>query len=159
MDFDPLRHLLAAIAYRFHAAVVDAPASFADFDPGHGVRSPRALLTHCVQVLRLARSSFEPGLEVDAAVREGWAWAELVEAFHAELGRLDAHHAEAAPAHEWPVEKLVQGPYADVLTHVGQLTLLRRLEGHPVERQSYLRARVEVGRLGPDQAAPAPPLF
>ncbi len=159
MEFDPLRHLLATIAYRFRAVVVDAPASFPDFDPGGGVRSPRVLVTHCLQVLRLARSSFEPGLDVDAPVRGSWSWDELVAALHAELERLDAHHAQGTPAREWPPEKLLQGPYSDVLTHIGQLALMRRLEGHPVERQSYLRAGVEVGRLGPDQASPAPPLL
>ena len=114
---------------------------------------------HCVQVLRLARSTFEPGLDVDKPVREYWAWDDLVNEFHGELRRLDAHLEADSPAHDWPLEKLVQGPFADVLTHVGQLALLRRLEGHPVERQSYLRAQVEVGRLGDDQASPAPPLL
>ena len=159
MPFDPLRHLLASIAYRFHAAVSEAPESFRDFDPGAGVRSPRHLLTHCVQVLRLARSTFEPGLDVEAPIREYWAWDDLITEFHAELAALDAHLAGASPAHEWSLEKLVQGPFADVLTHVGQMAMLRRLEGHPVERQSYLRAQIETGRLGDDQAHPAPPLL
>lgn len=159
MSFDPTRHLLAAIAYRFHAAVVDAPDSFRDFDPGRGVRSPRALVTHCIQVLRLARSSFEPGLDMDAAIHQHWAWDDLLGHFHEELEQLDAHLAAGAPTHDWPLENLVHGPFADVLTHIGQLTMLRRLEGHPVERQSYVRAQIATGRLGPDQAAPAPPLL
>ena len=159
MDIVPLRHLLAAVAYRFHAAVVDAPAGFADFDPGHGVRSPRALLTHCVQVLRLARSSFEPGLDVDEPVRRAWDFDRLVDEFHAEIGRLDQHLVDGTPPRDWPLEKLLQGPMADLLTHIGQLAMLRRLAGHPVERQSYIRARIEIGRLGPDQADPAPPLL
>ena len=129
MDFDPVRHLLAAIAFRFHAATSGAPATFRDFDPGRGARSPRALLTHCVQVLRLARSSFEPGVDVDEPVRAAWTFDELVSEFHAELGRLDAHFVAGAPTHEWTLPQLVQGPLADVLTHIGQLTMMRRLAG------------------------------
>lgn len=159
MDFDPLRHLLAAIAYRFHAAVADAPESFRDYDPGQGVRSPRALLTHCVEVLRVARSTFEPGIDIQNAAPDHDAWDDLVGAFHHELDHLDEHLKQESPAHEWTLEKVVQGPFADVLTHIGQLTLLRRLEGHPVVRQSYIRARVQEGRLGADQEDPAPPLL
>ena len=160
MPFDPVRHLLAAIAFRFHAAVHDAPDAFRDFDPGHGVRSPRTIVAHCVHVLRLARSSFEPGLDVEGPVREHHTWAELVAEVHGELERLDRHVVEGNPTFDWPLENLLHGPFADVLTHVGQLAMLRRLHGHPVERQSYLRARLEAGRLAPeDQPAPAPPML
>lgn len=159
MEIDPLRHLLAAVAYRFHAAVVDAPESFRDYDPGEGVRSPRVLITHCVHVLRLARSTFEPEIDVEEAVHEHFAWDDLVGAVHDELAVLDQHLHDGSPTHRWPLETLVQGPFADVLTHVGQIAMLRRLAGRPVERQSYIRAKIEVGRLGTDQADPAPPLL
>lgn len=160
MSFDPLRHLLAAIAYRFHAALADAPEGFRDFDPGGGVRSPRVLVTHCVHVLRIARSSFEPGLEIEEPIRDHLSWDELVDQIHVELAVLDQYIEAGTPTHDWPLESLVQGPFADVLTHVGQLAMLRRMAGRPVERQSYLRARLEAGRLAPsDQPAPSPPML
>ena len=52
------------------------------------------------------------------------------------------------------VEELFQGPIADALTHVGQLTLLRRLSGSPVRGENYLRAEIAAGRVGPEQVPP-----
>ena len=53
------------------------------------------------------------------------------------------------------MEKLVQGPFANALTHVGQLAMLRGMAGAAVRPESYARADIVVGRVGPDQAAPA----
>ena len=51
-------------------------------------------------------------------------------------------------------EKLIQGPLADALTHVGQLAMLRGMAGAPVRPESFARATVTPGRVGPDQAPP-----
>ena len=53
-----------------------------------------------------------------------------------------------------PIDKLIQGPLADALTHVGQLAMLRGMAGVPVGPESYARAKIEAGRVGRDQAAP-----
>lgn len=142
MDPDLLRHLLATISYRFGAAVEDAPDGFDAFDPGAGVRTPSGLLEHCVYVLQLARASFEPGLEPNPSMGEAASWAERTDALRRELELLDAHVAKGTPTHSWTFAQMVQGPLSDVLTHIGQLALLRRLHGHPLARQSYLRAEI-----------------
>ena len=154
MSDELLRHLLATVAYRFHAAVEGCAPDFADFVPEGASRSPRDLLAHCVYVLRLARSSFEPGLEVTAP--PAVSWDEMAALLHDELAMLDHHLERARPAQTWTLEQLVQGPFADVLTHIGQLAMLRRMSGDPVQPQSFLRAKVRVGRVGPDQAPPVP---
>ena len=51
-------------------------------------------------------------------------------------------------------EKLFQGPIADALTHVGQITLLRRMAGSPVRGENYFKAAIAVGQVGPDQPTP-----
>jgi hypothetical protein len=43
------------------------------------------------------------------------------------------------------VEKLIQGPIADALTHVGQIVLLRRVAGKPVRVESYFTVEIVVG--------------
>jgi hypothetical protein len=48
-------------------------------------------------------------------------------------------------------EMLLQGPLADALTHVGQLAMLRGAAGKPVRPESYPRADIVPGRVGPDQ--------
>ncbi|MGH7694799.1 MAG: hypothetical protein ACRENH_07450, partial [Gemmatimonadaceae bacterium] len=54
-------------------------------------------------------------------------------------------------------EQLLQGPFADVMTHVGQLGLLRRLADSPVAPENFIYAHIDGDRLGPDQAMPARP--
>ncbi|HEY7410021.1 MAG TPA: hypothetical protein VII13_04730, partial [Vicinamibacteria bacterium] len=53
-----------------------------------------------------------------------------------------------------PWTRLFQGPIADALTHVGQLTMLRRLGGAAVRGENYFRAEISAGRVGDDQPAP-----
>jgi hypothetical protein len=53
-----------------------------------------------------------------------------------------------------PADKLFQGPIADAFTHVGQLTMLRRLAGAPVRGENYFKADIATGRVGAEQTAP-----
>jgi hypothetical protein len=76
-----------------------------------------------------------------------------MERFFAALKAFDDYLASAEPLHASP-EKVFQGPVADALTHVGQLTYLRRLAGVPIRGESYLAAEITAGRVGNDQAAP-----
>jgi hypothetical protein len=80
-------------------------------------------------------------------------WAQEVDRFFAALGQFDAWLASDQPLGESP-ERLFQGPIADALTHVGQLTMLRRVQGAPIRGENYHRAEIVVGRVGADQAAP-----
>jgi hypothetical protein len=52
--------------------------------------------------------------------------------------------------------KIIQGGIADALTHTGQLAMLRRLSGHRMRGESYARADIVIGRVGPDQTPPDP---
>lgn len=66
--------------------------------------------------------------------------------FFAALSRFD----EAVGSGELlgSVERLFQGPVADALTHVGQLAMLRRLAGSPVQGENYFKAEIAVGQVG-----------
>ena len=66
---------------------------------------------------------------------------------------MDAFFATAQPS-AMAIETLFQGPISDVLTHIGQLAMLRRLAGFPVRGEVMIIADVEIGRVGRDQAAP-----
>ena len=43
------------------------------------------------------------------------------------------------------MEKLIQGPIGDALTHVGQIVMLRRVAGRPVRVESYFAAEIVAG--------------
>lgn len=53
--------------------------------------------------------------------------------------------------------RLLQGPFADAMTHAGQLAMLRRLAGAPVPPENFIVADVSPDRLGPEQPPPASP--
>ena len=73
--------------------------------------------------------------------------------FHEGLTALDGRLAATEPL-GFSAEKLFQGPIADALTHVGQITLLRRMAGAPVRGEHYFKAEIAAGRVGPDQSPP-----
>jgi hypothetical protein len=80
------------------------------------------------------------------------SWSEARERFFAGMAALDAALAEA-PSEGIREEAIFQGPVADALTHVGQLAMLRGMTGAPVRPESYARATIRVGVVGPEQSA------
>lgn len=81
-------------------------------------------------------------------------WDKEVERFFDGLATLDAVLADNL-RFTGSIDKLIQGPLADALTHVGQLAMLRGIAGAPVRPESYARATIVPGRVGREQAAPA----
>ncbi|HMB54959.1 MAG TPA: hypothetical protein VKU40_16700 [Thermoanaerobaculia bacterium] len=152
---DLLRHSVATVAYRGGKAVRGAPPEFADFRPvspaGKPSRTPGEILAHVGDLYDWALHLAD-GEHVwhDS---EPLPWPQEVERFFAALARFDDRLAAGAPLGS-PAEKLFQGPVADSLQHVGQLTYLRRLAGVPIRGENYYRADVSAGRVGAEQAAP-----
>jgi hypothetical protein len=141
----PLRHTIATIGYRASRALLDAPAAFGDFEPGSGIDSPLRILAHVNDVLGSAHARLL-GIDFVRTAVSDWS-TELARTFTC-LERLDAAVADgrATAASQWA--RLLQGPLSDVLTHIGQLALLRRLFGRPVASGvSYAVAPIEAGRV------------
>jgi hypothetical protein len=144
-----LRHTVATLAYRGGKAVSDAPASFADLRVGDRTRTPVQILAHIGDLLDWALwlAKGEHRWHDSAPL----PWPQEVERFFAALERFDAYLASDAPL-GWPAERIFQGPIADALTHVGQLTMLRGLGGAPVRGENYARAEISAGRVGAEQS-------
>jgi hypothetical protein len=146
-----LRHAVATLAYRGAKAVRGAPDSFASFHASETTRTPAQILAHVGDLL-------DWGLSI-AQGAEAWnnseplAWDEEVARFHRALESFDSYLASDAELGA-TCERLFQGPIADALTHVGQLTMLRRIAGAPIKGENYSRAKIEASRVGAEQAAP-----
>ena len=144
-----LRHTLATLAYRGAKAVCDAPDSFASFQVAATTRTPAQILAHIGDLLDWALSI--------AKGTESWhdskpqQWNQDVERFHAVLARFDDYLASDAEL-AGTCERLFQGAIADSLTHVGQITMLRRIAGAPIKGENYSKAKIEAGRVGAEQA-------
>jgi hypothetical protein len=149
-----LRHFLAALAYRTQKALRGAPPSFATFDAGQQVRTPVALVRHMTSVLGYARTCFEgghyhavplPDLEAEVA------------RFHAMLEDVARHLSAGTELQGATEERLLQGPFADAMSHAGQIAMLRRLAGSPVPPEDFMDAAVDPANLGPMQPEPVSP--
>ncbi|MCC7003707.1 MAG: hypothetical protein IT357_16230 [Gemmatimonadaceae bacterium] len=151
-----VRHFLAAIAYRAQKAMRDAPAAYWRYDSGNRSRTPAALLRHMTSVLGYTRTfavggsyPFEPEPLESAAAEQ--------QRFHEMLSAVSDLIAPDGSLGSLTAEQLLQGPLADVMTHVGQLAMLRRLAGAPVAPENFIFAEVDPANLSPDQPAPARP--
>jgi hypothetical protein len=149
-----LRHFLAALAYRSQKALRGAPAGFGDFQAGSQTRTPKELVRHMTSVLGYARTYFigghyrpEPLPDIDREVVR----------FHEMLADLGRHLSGGTPLSDTTPARLLQGPFADVMTHVGQLAMLRRLAGSPVPPENFILATVDPENLGPEQPPPVSP--
>ena len=149
-----LRHFLAALAYRTQKALRDAPPDFGNFTMGEKTRTPHELVCHMSSVLGYARTFFVGGTYWPEKLPD---LAAEIERFHLMLEDLAEHLEQGDRMHGITPEQMLQGPFADAMTHVGQLAILRRLAGSPVAPENFIAADIQSDRLGPDQAEPASP--
>lgn len=153
-----LQHALATIAYRTQKALRGASLTFAAFEAGQDVRTPQELVRHMASVIGYACTFFAGGTYRPEPLD---SFAAEIDRFHENLQRLSAHLASGKPPvgdfADLTAARLLQGPPADVLTHAGQLALLRRLAGEPVPPENFVHAAVDPDQLGPAQAEPVSP--
>ena len=152
-DRELLRHALAVLAYRGGKPIRNAPPEFASFDTGAG-HTPLVILAHLGDLLvwTLSHAKGEGKWPNHAPT----AWDDEAARFFGALAALDAHLASGEPVRA-ELPRLLQGPIADALTHVGQLMMLRRMSGSPVYGENYLVADIVTGRVGPEQSTPVKP--
>lgn len=146
-----LRHTVATLAYRGAKAVRDAPESFASFKAVETTRTPVQILTHIGDLLDWVLSMAKGAETWNNA--EPKPWPQEIERLHAALARFD-EFLDSDQELAVPCERLFQGGIADALTHVGQLTILRRIADAPIKGENYSVAKIEAGRVGADQEKP-----
>ncbi len=146
-----LRHTVATLAYRSRKVLADVPPGFAAFQASEGSRS-------AVQILAHMGDLFDWALSI-ALGQQAWKdetplpWEEEVLRFYAALRRFDDRLADPSDL-KAPAAALFQGPIADALTHLGQISLLRRMAEAPVKGENYYPAEILAGRIEPATQAP-----
>jgi len=154
-DRELLRHFLAAIAYRTQKALRGAPEHYATYSAGNRVRTPAELIRHMTSLMGYVRTYFQGGsypVKPDPLP----TFEAEVERFHEMLEAVGALLATGATG-SITTEQLLQGPFADTMTHVGQLAMLRRLADSPVAPENFIYADIRADRLDADQPPPARP--
>ncbi len=141
-----LRHILAIIAYRLTKTLHSVDPEFLSFTTANEARKPVEIILHMASVLSFCRAAIESKtLEKPTPVKE----EEEANRFFHLLKQTD----EALQIHPVTLElalQLIQGPLADMLTHVGQLALLRRYYNNPISAENFMKAKIRIGNLAPE---------
>jgi hypothetical protein len=139
-----LRHLVATIAFRTKVAVADSPADLADFKINETIRTPGQILAHMGDLMQGSMSLMKGDFVYINSVPLPWK-AELTR-FFSVVKEFDTFLASEATLRQ-PIEKIVQGPIGDALTHVGQIVMLRRAAGSPIRPELYFTAEITPGEM------------
>ena len=138
------RHVVATVAYRGGLAVSDAPENFSLFRVNHTTRTPGELLAHICDLLE--GSLYLVKGEMVYLTSAPLSWEEEIARFFSAVKEFDSYLASDSPL-DCSMEKLIQGPIGDALTHVGQIVMLRRMAGKPVRVEPYFTAEIVAGEI------------
>ena len=105
--------------------------------PKHS-RTPAKILAHMGDLMDWALAMADGRCEWHES--SPLAWEKECERFFTALKKFDDYLASEKPL-QAPAEKLFQGPIADALTHIGQIAMLRRMAGSPIEGRELFRSR------------------
>jgi hypothetical protein len=146
-----LMHYLASIAYHLQKAIRNAPNNYWKFSAGNQVRSPQEILLHITSLIGYTRTFFVGGVYTTKPLSN---IEDEIDRFHHILEDVSNHLKTNSDLHDITEYQLLQGPLSDIMTHIGQLSLLRRLYGDPVPPENFIYADISSVRLGKNQPAP-----
>ena len=136
-----LVRLVDGLGFRFRWAVEGLRETDRDFSPGHDAMTIGALVDHIRELVLMVRDAFR--LDVAASGTADEQTLQHLWAIREALTSLDDRELETLEIRKHPLWYAVNGPLADALTHVGQINLLRRLNGNPCPRVSVFRGRAD----------------
>lgn len=155
-DRELLRHFLAAIAYRTQKALRGAPAHYPTFSAGKRARTPVEILRHMASLMGYVATHFLGG-SYPVKPEPLPTFPQEIARFHQMVQTVGDLLEKGTVLREITTEQLLQGPFADVMTHVGQLAMLRRLADSPVAPENFIYADIRADRLDARQPPPARP--
>ena len=130
-----LRHILATIKYRFNKSVKYRNRAFDDLSLGQGSRTPAEIVNHMYAVLSATAFFIQEEKMLKDAPEKVDLNAEI-NRFVQEIENLDKVFTEKELDLNYS-KRLLQGPLSDILTHIGQIAMLSRLNDKPIEREDF----------------------
>ncbi len=143
MKNELLRHIISTIKYRFERSINGSHQAFADFSLGKGSRSPKEIIHHMNDVIYATRVFIEKESLPQEKIMS-LSFDREIERFKTELGRVD----QLLDSKDLDInysKKLFQGPFSDILTHIGQIAMLQRLVNNPIDREDFSRSEIKTG--------------
>jgi len=143
MKNEYLRHTLSTIDYRFQKSVKIADVDFGDFNIGKGSRTPNEIINHMYKILYATRIYIlEERLQKE--IPEKLNLKLEIDRFNVELKNLDKVLSNKELEMNYS-KRLLQGPLSDILTHIGQISMLSRLKGNPIKFEDFSSAPITTG--------------
>lgn len=144
MKNEYLRHTLATIDYRFKKSVKYRNADFGEYSLGKESRSPNEIINHMYFVL----SSTTIYIQEERIQKEEPKKLDLeleIERFNSEIKKLD----KVLFINELDMnysKRLLQGPLSDIITHIGQISMLSRLNNNPIEWEDFSSSPIRINK-------------
>lgn len=143
MKNELLRHTISTIKYRFEKSVDESKEDFGEFRLGKGSRTSKEIINHMYHVLNSTRIYLkEERINFEQPVK--LTLSQEIERFNYELINTD----KALDITELPInysKRLLQGPLSDILTHIGQISMMQRLNGKPINAEDFSAATIKTG--------------
>ena len=142
MKNEYLRHTLATIDYRFRKSIKYRNSDFGDYSLGKKSRTPKEIINHMYFVL----NSTTIYIQEERMQREQPEKLSLeleIDRFNLEIKNLDKVLAENELDMNYS-KRLIQGPLSDILTHIGQISMLSRLNNNPIEWEDFSSSTIRI---------------
>ncbi|KXX69472.1 hypothetical protein [Flammeovirga sp. SJP92] len=112
---------------------------FGEFSLDKGSRSINEILIHVIEVLDWATEQIT-NKQKEVIVHSEFEL--LVNEFIKKIDQFEMNLSD----HQIDIDltkKLIQGPLSDILTHIGQIAMLSRLNDKPIEKEDFSEARIK----------------
>ncbi len=129
-----LIQLIEIICYRLNKGINGATAAYYELKVHAESRSPTEILSHVVDVSNYGLHM----LDLPKSLKNE---AHLVQQVMDNFELMKSHVSKTKVDMETS-KKLIYGPLSDTLTHIGQLALLRRLDGTPIPHENFTKAKI-----------------
>jgi hypothetical protein len=135
MKNEYLRHTLATIDYRFQKSIKYRNADFGDYALGKKSRTPKEIINHMYFVLS-STTIYIIEERVQQEMPDKLDLELEIARFNSEIKNLDKVLSENELDMNYS-KRLLQGPLSDILTHIGQISMLSRLNNNPIEWEDF----------------------
>lgn len=124
--------LIEITIYRFDKCVVTLSNDFLNLQLENGCRTPKEIIKHLVDVTNYGISILEIKNEMKVDNECTYIRSNLTQiiTFSVQNEISDIQKIQ-----------LINGPLSDTLTHIGQLAILRRVLGNPIDWEDYTNAK------------------
>ncbi len=131
-------HLIATIKYRFDYAISNANVEYYQLNIGKGTRTPLEIIHHMRGLMYYSAKVITGDRTPMADIT---SWQEELRLFYESIAMVKDVLSQNTLLPE-DYLKLTQGPLSDALTHIGQLSMMSRLNDNPIPKQNFVHAKI-----------------